>query len=58
MTVEDNTSLVIPDYNKTDDDILCTGMVNKSALPDEKMIRKSIQEVLANRGRLFKAWLA
>ena len=40
---------VIPDYNKSDTDVYCTGMVDLLTNADEMSIRLSIQEVLMNR---------
>lgn len=40
---------MVPDYNKTEDDICCSGMVDIFTNADEKSIRSSIQEVLVNR---------
>lgn len=49
MICDDDSGPIIPDYNKTEDDVLCTGMVDISTSADEKNIRCCIQEVLVNR---------
>jgi len=46
---EDTTPDIIPDYNKSDEDVCCTGMVDIFTNADEMSIRSSIQEVLINR---------
>ena len=40
---------VIPDYSKTEDDIICTGMVDLLTNAEEMSIRSSIYEVLVAR---------
>lgn len=46
---DDTDSDIIPDYNKLDADVCCTGMVDLFANADEISIQSSIQEVLINR---------
>lgn len=46
---DDTYSDIIPDYNKLDADVCCTGMVDLFANADEISIKSSIQEVLINR---------